>query len=422
MSEDAAAKRRLGRGLSALLGDEEQDYSELDKVRATKSVPVEFVEAGRFQPRRNFDAAEMASLTASVREKGILQPILVRRHPDAANKYEIVAGERRWRAAQAAQLHKIPVIIKEFSDRDALEIALVENLQREDLGPLEEATAYQRLMSEYSHTQEDTAKAVGKSRSHVANTLRLLELDDEVKQLLDKGDLTAGHARALLKTTDQVATAKAVVAKGLNVRQTEHLCRRAKPRPAAKPGRVKEDVPQAKDADTVALERDLTNLLGLRVSIQFQGAGGSITIHYQTLEQLDDVLHRLNQTPTGAGLSLAAGLHASNPAPGAAPDGTLAEEEDVIATGVPDVSAEPSVKPTAQDDADAQDGGESVLVLDQETLAMDGPTAEAGDATQGGEDVTVDVSDTEPVDDGDAEDVANVEPSSEASEEVKLES
>ncbi len=295
MSDDTS-KRRLGRGLSALFGDEEKDYADLDKIRATKSVPLEFVEPGRHQPRQRFDAAEMAALVASVREKGVLQPILVRRHPDAANKYEIVAGERRWRASQQARLHEIPVIIREISDSDALEISLIENLQREALAPLEEAGAYRRLMAEYNHSQSDMAKAVGKSRSHVANTMRLLELPDKVKQMLTVGEFTAGHARAMLTAEDPVAVAKAVVAKGLNVRQTESLCQRPKPRPVAGAKPVAEATPD-KDADTLALERDLSNLLGLRVAIQFHGSGGSITIHYKTLEQLDDVLHRLNQAP-----------------------------------------------------------------------------------------------------------------------------
>ncbi|MEE8276321.1 MAG: ParB/RepB/Spo0J family partition protein [Alphaproteobacteria bacterium] len=295
MSDDTS-KRRLGRGLSALFGDEEKDYADLDKIRATKSVPLEFVEPGRHQPRQRFDAAEMAALVASVREKGVLQPILVRRHPDAANKYEIVAGERRWRASQQAQLYEIPVIIREISDSDALEISLIENLQREALAPLEEAGAYRRLMAEYNHSQSDMAKAVGKSRSHVANTLRLLELPDKVKQMLTIGEFTAGHARAMLTAEDPVAVAKAVVAKGLNVRQTESLCQRSKPRPVARAKPLADAAPE-KDADTLALERNLSNLLGLRVAIQFHGSGGSITIHYKTLEQLDDVLHRLNQAP-----------------------------------------------------------------------------------------------------------------------------
>ena len=366
MSEDTTTKRRLGRGLSALLGGEEQGYTESNEAGGAKLVPVELLEAGRFQPRRNFNDAEMASLVASVREKGILQPILVRRHPDDASKYEIVAGERRWRAAQVAQLHVVPVVIKEFGNRDVLEIALVENLQREDLGPLEEAAAYQRLIKEFSHLQGDAAKAVGKSRSHVANTLRLLELHDDVKLLLDKGDLTAGHARALLKCKDQVAAAKAVVAKGLNVRQTEQLCRDAELRPGATHNKVRDVGLGAKDTDTLALERDLANVLGLKVSIQCEGEGGSITIHYKTLEQFDDVLGRLNQSPSITNSSRDTALRPSDSAsPGAR---ALAEEEGIFGSG-------------------AQDDAEDILVLDQKTLAMDGSVAdgEVGSVGSGAE-------------------------------------
>lgn len=287
MSEDGSG--RLGRGLSALLGDEGEDYADLDKARETKPVPIEFLQPSEFQPRRRFNEEDMAALVASVKEKGILQPILVRRHPTAANRFEIVAGERRWRAAQQAQLVDVPVVIKELSDQDTLEIALIENIQRESLTPLEEAEGYRRLMDEFSHTQDALARTVGKSRSHVANTLRLLALPDAVKQMVDVGALTAGHARALINSDDPEAFAKQVVKKGLNVRQTERLAQTAKE--GAKPGR---SAPH-KDADTVALENELSTLLGLRVNIRFSRGGGTLTIAYKTLEQLDDVLHRLNQ-------------------------------------------------------------------------------------------------------------------------------
>ncbi|MHA1565986.1 MAG: ParB/RepB/Spo0J family partition protein, partial [Alphaproteobacteria bacterium] len=226
---------------------------------------------------------------ASVKEKGILQPILVRRHPSVANRFEIVAGERRWRAAQQAQLFEVPIIIKDLTDKDSLEIALIENIQRESLTPLEEAEGYRRLMDEFSHTQDALARTVGKSRSHVANTLRLLVLPEQVKILVDAGDLTAGHARALINADDPEALAQQVVKKGLNVRQTERLAQSAKN--GTKPVRKG---PQ-KDADTVALEDELSGLLGLRVNIRFSRGGGTLTIAYKTLEQLDDVLHRLNQ-------------------------------------------------------------------------------------------------------------------------------
>jgi ParB family chromosome partitioning protein len=284
-------RRNLGRGLSALFGEESEDYAALDRLRQGKTVPIDFVRPGRFQPRRHFDEEAMQALAESIREKGVLQPLLVRRHPEAANSYEIIAGERRWRAAQMAQLHEIPVVIRELEDHEALEIALVENIQREDLTALEEAEGYRRLMDEFAHTQDNLAKAVGKSRSHVANMMRLLGLPDSVKQLLDAGELSAGHARALLNAEDPTELAAQVVRRGLNVRETEKLAQGARTlvmTPKAKP---------AKDPDTAALERDLGNLLGLRVTVNFAGRGGALTIHYRTLEQLDDVLRRLNQIP-----------------------------------------------------------------------------------------------------------------------------
>jgi ParB family chromosome partitioning protein len=288
VSEDGR-RRNLGRGLSALFGEESEDYAALDRLRQAKTVPIDFVRAGRFQPRRNFDEAAMQTLADSIREKGVLQPILVRRHPDEASAYEIIAGERRWRAAQLAQLHEIPVVIRELDDREALEVALVENVQRQDLTPIEEAEGYRRLLEEFDHTQEDLAKSVGKSRSHVANMMRLLALPEAVKQHVEAGRLTAGHARALLNAGDPMALAEEVIRRGLNVRQVELLAQ------AAKSGRAPAP---SKDADTTALERDLGNLLGLRVTVNFAGRGGALTIHYRTLEQLDEVLRRLNQTPS----------------------------------------------------------------------------------------------------------------------------
>lgn len=286
----SAENKHLGRGLSALLGEDEADYAQLDKLRVSKLVPIEFLHPGRYQPRHRMDDDQINDLANSIRQKGILQPILVRRHPDEPNAYEIIAGERRWRAAQRAELHEVPVVIKEMTDQDAMEIALVENLQRQDLSPLEEADGYRRLMDEFEHTQEKLAQSVGKSRSHVANMMRLLALPDPVKEMLDVGDLSAGHARALLNADgDAVELARVVVKKGLNVRQTERLAKKG-----AKPARAKAAKPAAqKDADTLALERDLANILGLKVDIKFQGGGGTLTLHYNSLEQLDDILHRL---------------------------------------------------------------------------------------------------------------------------------
>ena len=276
-------RRNLGRGLSALLGGGAEDYAALEKPQTMRTVPIDLVRPGRIQPRRRMDMGPIRQLAHSIAEKGILQPLLVRRHAEEAGAFEIVAGERRWRAAQMARLHEIPVVVKEFSDSEALEIALVENLQREDLSPLEEAEAYKRLMEEFSHTQEALSKAMGKSRSHVANMLRLLGLPGPVKEMLDRGELTAGHARALLRADDPRALARKVVGRDLNVRQAEKLARGAKPRR-----------PAAKDADTAAIERDLTSLLGLKVEIRPCGVGGTLKLHYTSLEQLDDVLHRLS--------------------------------------------------------------------------------------------------------------------------------
>ncbi|WP_142849191.1 ParB/RepB/Spo0J family partition protein [Telmatospirillum sp. J64-1] len=293
-SEDG--KRRLGRGLSALFGDPEPTAVAADMAsapseegeKATQTLPIELLRPGKFQPRMRFDEDRIADLVESIRDKGIIQPILVRRDPADPAKYEIIAGERRWRAAQRAQLHQVPVLIKDLTDREAAEVALVENLQRQDLSAIEEAEGYRRLQTEFEHSQEDLARAVGKSRSHVANTMRLLALPDPVKEMVESGQLSAGHARALLTSQDAVTLARHVVAKGLNVRQTEKLVQKG-------PGKSRPRKSAEKDPDTAALERDLTNLLGTKVDIKFQGKGGELTIHYGSLEQLDSILKRLSQ-------------------------------------------------------------------------------------------------------------------------------
>ncbi|MFQ5954165.1 MAG: ParB/RepB/Spo0J family partition protein [Kiloniellales bacterium] len=288
-----ARQSKLGRGLSALFGEEGTDTTEPDRLRPSKTMPVEFLRPSRFQTRHSFDQEEIDGLAESIRRRGVLQPVLVRRHPVAANAYEIIAGERRWRAAQQAQLHEIPVIVREFSDRDALEISLVENLQREDLTALEEAEGLQRLMTEFGHSQDDLAQAIGRSRSHVANMLRLLSLPEPVKEMLQSGALTAGHARALINADDPVGLARLVVRRALNVRQAERLAAKGVKAAGARTG---------KDADIAALERDLSDRLGLRVTINHRaGKGGSLVIHYRTLEQFDDVLRRLSgSTPRAA--------------------------------------------------------------------------------------------------------------------------
>ena len=288
MTDERPRGRQLGRGLSALFGDDSGDHAELDAVRQSKSVAIGHLRPGRFQPRRDFDDAQMNSLVQSIKEQGVLQPLLVRRDADDPETYEIVAGERRWRAAQLAQLHEVPVVIRELTDAGALEIALIENIQRQDLNPLEEGEGYRRLVEEFQHTQEALSRAVGKSRSHIANTLRLLNLPTTVKDLLIGGDLSAGHARALLNLDDPDKLAKRIVAQGLNVRQTERLVRQAKAGARAAPAASR------KDPDTVALERDLSDLRGLKVTVNFRGDGGELVVHYKTLEQLDDVLHKLS--------------------------------------------------------------------------------------------------------------------------------
>lgn len=287
---DETKRRGLGRGLSALLGDEAEDYASLDRLRLSKMVPIEFLQPSGVQPRRRFDEAAIEALAESVREKGILQPLLVRRHPDRANAYEIVAGERRWRAAQRAGIQEVPVVIKELDDSAALEIALIENVQREDLTAIEEAEGYRRLMEEFAHTQEALSHAIGKSRSHIANLLRLLTLPEKVKEMVGDGRLSAGHARALVGTEQPNVWAELVVSRGLNVRQTEKLVKQGRESGA---GPAARRLPPARDPNIAALENDLTNLLGLKVTIRTKGEGGTLDIAYETLEQLDDVLHRL---------------------------------------------------------------------------------------------------------------------------------
>jgi len=289
MSPTAMKKpSRLGMGLSALIGDAPVDVHAPATALAPgqRSLPIESLEPGPFQPRRPVDAEALAELAASIREHGVLQPILVRPKPGAPGLYQIIGGERRWRAAQAAQLHEVPVVVRDFGDRDAMAAALVENLQREDLNALEEAEGYSRLLREFGMTQEALGQAVGKSRSHVANTLRLLGLPQRVRELLNGGQLSAGHARALLSAEDPERLANVVVVRGLSVRQTEALVA-ARPRdPAARR--------QQRDPDIAALERELTGRLGLRVAIRPAGRGGQVTIAYRDLDQLDGLIRLLS--------------------------------------------------------------------------------------------------------------------------------
>ena len=288
MSENMPPKKRgLGMGLSALLGAEPV-AGPVGESAGLETVPIEFLEPSSLQPRRHFDEEELASLADSLRSKGILQPLVVRQRAGSVPGYEIIAGERRWRAAQIAGLHELPVLVRELSDRDVLEVALVENLQREDLSAIEEATAFQRLVDEFGHSQERLAEALGKSRSHIANTLRLLRLPEELRGMVEDGRLSAGHARALLTSPDPAALAHLVVERELSVRQTEALARTAnsrKPRP--------EREPIDRDPDIEATERRLAEHLGLDVKIGTGKRGGTLTIRYRSNEQLDGVLGRL---------------------------------------------------------------------------------------------------------------------------------
>ncbi|MBL26563.1 MAG: chromosome partitioning protein ParB [Rhodospirillaceae bacterium] len=290
----APRRRGLAKGLSALLDDDSATGNSADSQASpspSRTLPVDRLHPSPFQPRRRFEPELLETLAQSIREKGLVQPILVREDPDQPGHYEIVAGERRWRACQMAQLHEVPVVIRALDDRDALEIAIIENLQRENLTPIEEAEAYRRLTDEFGGTQEEVAQAVGKSRSHVANSLRLLSLPESVRDLLDSGALSAGHARALIGTTSPEALARDIVKRGLNVRQAEKLSRDAdRQRP------VKRRSPE-RDADIVALENDLGRVLGLSVAISHQGERGELKIAYRSLEQLDEVIRRLRGAP-----------------------------------------------------------------------------------------------------------------------------
>lgn len=300
--------KKLGRGLSALLGEDEDDEQtdQLERLRQTRNLPIERMAPGPFQPRRRFDEEELAELSESIREQGLLQPILVRRDPDGED-YQIIAGERRWRAAQLAQLHEVPVLVREFDDRTAMEIALVENIQRRDLGPLEEAEGYRRLSDEYGHQQEAIARAVGKSRSHIANMMRLRSLPDDVRALLDDGQLTMGHARALLSAEDASALAREIVTRKLNVREVERLIQKEKAAQDASDdsgGKRSNGGPGGgKDADTRVLEEDLADRLGLAVSINHNARNGSgqVVIRYKDLDQLDLVVERLSARPVEPG-------------------------------------------------------------------------------------------------------------------------
>ncbi len=289
MAEDAG-RSRLGRGLAALIGDVGDEVGAMDRARGQRLAPVEFLRPNARNPRKSFDDVELEDLAQSIRERGIIQPILVRTMPGMVDVYEIIAGERRWRAAQRAGLHEVPIILIEATDKDALEIAIVENVQRSDLNALEEAAGYEQLMAEFAYTQLDLSKVIGKSRSHVANTLRLMKLPEAVRRSVADGTLSAGHARALLALDDPEAAARRVIEGGLTVRDVERMARESETPEASQPQARKPE----KDPDTKALEQALEDVLGLKVEIAHKShGGGQLSIRYKTLEQLDGLCRRL---------------------------------------------------------------------------------------------------------------------------------
>jgi ParB family chromosome partitioning protein len=276
--------RGLGRGLSALIGEDAPVAAASDAPRSQRTLPIGWLSANPFQPRKNFAAEELEDLANSIREKGVLQPILVR--PRGPDKFEIVAGERRWRAAQLAKLHDVPVVVRELSDGESLELAIVENVQRADLNAIEEAAAYQELIGRFEYTQERLAQEVGKSRSHIANSVRLLKLPPSVQAFVRDGKLTAGHARTLIGHADPEKRAREIIRQALNVREAEQ---RSKKKRSKEPS-----VAAGGNADIKALEKSLSDMLGMKIEIAHKGsAGGELRISYRTLEQLDDVIQRL---------------------------------------------------------------------------------------------------------------------------------
>ena len=287
MADKSTKSRGLGRGLSALMSDVAPATAESPRPAPDRAVPVERISPNPDQPRRRFDSTALEELAASIREHGVIQPLIVRQKGDG---FELVAGERRWRAAQMAQLHEVPVLIRDYDEEQVLQIAIIENIQRADLNPIDEAAGFRQLMDRFGHTQEQLATALGKSRSHIANALRLLSLPDDVIAFVTDGKLSAGHARALVGHPDAVDLARKIIRGGLSVRAAERLTRESKsPRQGA-------DAKPQKDADTLLIEQELAAALGMGVSINHApgGQGGSLTIRYKSLEQLDDLLRALS--------------------------------------------------------------------------------------------------------------------------------
>ena len=298
--------RGLGRGLNALFEDDEADYPQVEmegqvQGRQRIMLGVDQLEPGKGQPRRVFKEEALKELADSIAQHGVLQPLLVRENADNSGLYEIIAGERRWRASQKAQLHEVPVIVLTITDAEAFEIALIENLQREDLDPIEEAYGYQKLIDDYDYTQEQLAENIGKSRSYIANTTRLLQLPESVQKMVTDGKLSAGHARALITAENPEELAKLVIAQSLSVRDTEKLVAESQGRPQKSP-KKKDDEPVPKDVDTLALEDELSNAIGMRVSIDSRdGKTGKLSVQFKSLDQLDDLIKRLTANDSDSG-------------------------------------------------------------------------------------------------------------------------
>jgi ParB family transcriptional regulator, chromosome partitioning protein len=285
------ARSRLGRGLASLIGDVGGEAAHLERPRAQRKVPIEFLKPNPRNPRREFAEAELGELADSIRQHGVIQPIVVRPVRGVQDRYEIIAGERRWRASQVAGLHEVPVVPVDVSDSEALEIAIIENVQREDLNAIEEAQGYHALANEFKRTNEEIARIVGKSRSHVANMMRLTKLPADVQAYIALGQLSAGHARALIGVPDPAAAAKRIIQEALNVRQAEALAH-VEGVPVRKPHKARGG--KAKDPDTVALEKRVSDALGLAVIIDHGDAGGTMHIRYRDIDQLDEILRRLD--------------------------------------------------------------------------------------------------------------------------------
>lgn len=280
-------KKNLGKGLSALFGDEASDYQELDRIQPTRMLALDQIIPSPFQARKHFAEGELNELVASIRQRGVLQPILVRRSRSGNNQYELIAGERRWRASGTAGLKEIPAIIKDLSDAEALEIGLIENLIRQDLNSIEEAEGFARLLNEFKYTQEQLAQSLNKSRSHIANSLRLLALPDRVRQHLVEGRLTAGHARAILRVIDQEDFALKIINEAMSVRAAENYAQQQQAKTKSKD--------EIGDSSALNLEQSLTEALGMPVRIRGNGPNGSLTVHYKSFVELDDLVSRLTK-------------------------------------------------------------------------------------------------------------------------------